>query len=310
MPSSPRPAGPARSQAAGRDHRGRRRRSPGSVHRPPGRSARAAGRPLLRRGRLLLRRLRRRRWRAARFPGVAIEVRDRVVWVRSRYVCDGYAGPAGSLRPTPTAGPRSATSERSTARSSPSTAAPTPSSPAAPRSSSPMSRQHCAAPLRHRSRSTGRAPEVRPGRHRHRDRCGRPAAAGPVRTDPSAAQPPAAALAGHVDAPLTPAGKVDLGRLSTLQSALRGSRPSALPGRGPDALTARSSSRPDAPHRYRWPLTRHRHRGRPGRRRAAGRRRASRPLPAEVVLGNCMGPGGDIARVATLAAGLPTSTPR
>jgi acetyl-CoA C-acetyltransferase len=31
--------------------------------------------------------------------------------------------------------------------------------------------------------------------------------------------------------------------------------------------------------------------------------------PAEVVLGNCMGPGGDIARVATLAAGLPTSTP-
>jgi len=29
----------------------------------------------------------------------------------------------------------------------------------------------------------------------------------------------------------------------------------------------------------------------------------------EVVLGNCMGPGGDVARVATLAAGLPQSTP-
>lgn len=31
--------------------------------------------------------------------------------------------------------------------------------------------------------------------------------------------------------------------------------------------------------------------------------------PAEVVLGNCMGPGGDVARVATLAAGLPRETP-
>ncbi len=35
--------------------------------------------------------------------------------------------------------------------------------------------------------------------------------------------------------PLTPAGKVDLGRLSTLQSALQGSRRSALPPQGPDA---------------------------------------------------------------------------
>ncbi len=31
--------------------------------------------------------------------------------------------------------------------------------------------------------------------------------------------------------------------------------------------------------------------------------------PGEVVLGNCMGPGGDVARVATLAAGLPESVP-
>ena len=35
---------------------------------------------------------------------------------------------------------------------------------------------------------------------------------------------------------------------------------------------------------------------------------AGRP-PAEVVLGNCMGPGGDVARVATLTAGLPRETP-
>ena len=34
----------------------------------------------------------------------------------------------------------------------------------------------------------------------------------------------------------------------------------------------------------------------------------SRP-PAEVVLGNCMGPGGDVARVAALAAGLPLEAP-
>lgn len=31
--------------------------------------------------------------------------------------------------------------------------------------------------------------------------------------------------------------------------------------------------------------------------------------PAEVVLGNCMGPGGDVARVATLTAGLPYDVP-
>jgi acetyl-CoA C-acetyltransferase len=31
--------------------------------------------------------------------------------------------------------------------------------------------------------------------------------------------------------------------------------------------------------------------------------------PAEVVLGNCMGPGGDVARVAALAAGLPVGVP-
>src|SRR6188768_338590 len=31
--------------------------------------------------------------------------------------------------------------------------------------------------------------------------------------------------------------------------------------------------------------------------------------PAEVVLGNCTGPGGDVARVATLAAGLPFGVP-
>ena len=31
--------------------------------------------------------------------------------------------------------------------------------------------------------------------------------------------------------------------------------------------------------------------------------------PAEVVLGNCMGPGGDVARVATLTAGLPDRVP-
>jgi acetyl-CoA C-acetyltransferase len=31
--------------------------------------------------------------------------------------------------------------------------------------------------------------------------------------------------------------------------------------------------------------------------------------PAEVVLGNCTGPGGDVARVATLAAGLPAEVP-
>jgi len=32
-------------------------------------------------------------------------------------------------------------------------------------------------------------------------------------------------------------------------------------------------------------------------------------LPHDVVLGNCMGPGGDVARVATLAAGLPVAVP-
>ena len=37
-------------------------------------------------------------------------------------------------------------------------------------------------------------------------------------------------------------------------------------------------------------------------------RRVARP-PVDVVLGNCMGPGGDVARVATLAAGLPVETP-
>lgn len=31
--------------------------------------------------------------------------------------------------------------------------------------------------------------------------------------------------------------------------------------------------------------------------------------PAEVVLGNCMGPGGDVARVATLEAGMPVAVP-
>lgn len=31
--------------------------------------------------------------------------------------------------------------------------------------------------------------------------------------------------------------------------------------------------------------------------------------PAEVILGNCMGPGGDVARVAALEAGLPSSVP-
>ncbi|NYJ06980.1 thiolase family protein [Petropleomorpha daqingensis] len=33
------------------------------------------------------------------------------------------------------------------------------------------------------------------------------------------------------------------------------------------------------------------------------------PRPREVVLGNCTGPGGDVARVAALAAGLPASVP-
>ena len=32
-------------------------------------------------------------------------------------------------------------------------------------------------------------------------------------------------------------------------------------------------------------------------------------LPHDVVLGNCMGPGGDVARVASLAAGLPVEVP-
>ena len=32
-------------------------------------------------------------------------------------------------------------------------------------------------------------------------------------------------------------------------------------------------------------------------------------VPAEVILGNCMGPGGDVARVATLTAGLPVDVP-
>ncbi len=36
---------------------------------------------------------------------------------------------------------------------------------------------------------------------------------------------------------------------------------------------------------------------------------AASMTPDEVVLGNCMGPGGDVARVATLAAGLPSSVP-
>src|SRR5215210_669517 len=31
--------------------------------------------------------------------------------------------------------------------------------------------------------------------------------------------------------------------------------------------------------------------------------------PEEVVLGNCLGPGGNLARVATLQAGLPTTVP-
>lgn len=38
------------------------------------------------------------------------------------------------------------------------------------------------------------------------------------------------------------------------------------------------------------------------------RDRTDRP-PAEVVLGNCLGPGGNVARVAALTAGLPESTP-
>jgi len=37
--------------------------------------------------------------------------------------------------------------------------------------------------------------------------------------------------------------------------------------------------------------------------------RTSGPTPREVVLGNCMGPGGDVARVASLAAGLPFEVP-
>lgn len=36
---------------------------------------------------------------------------------------------------------------------------------------------------------------------------------------------------------------------------------------------------------------------------------ADLPRPDEVVLGNCMGPGGDVARVAALRAGLPTTVP-
>ncbi|WP_310963566.1 thiolase family protein [Nocardioides terrisoli] len=36
---------------------------------------------------------------------------------------------------------------------------------------------------------------------------------------------------------------------------------------------------------------------------------ADLPAPADVVLGNCTGPGGDVARVATLAAGLPDTVP-
>ena len=37
--------------------------------------------------------------------------------------------------------------------------------------------------------------------------------------------------------------------------------------------------------------------------------RLEHPTPDEVILGNCMGPGGDVARVAGLAAGLPVSVP-
>lgn len=32
------------------------------------------------------------------FPGVDVEVRDGELWVRSAFLCDGYAGPEGSLR--------------------------------------------------------------------------------------------------------------------------------------------------------------------------------------------------------------------
>src|SRR6478735_8756401 len=43
------------------------------------------------------------------------------------------------------------------------------------------------------------------------------------------------------------------------------------------------------------------------------RRMTAQPAPTdrpeEVILGNCMGPGGDLARVAALAAGLPPSVP-
>ncbi len=42
---------------------------------------------------------------------------------------------------------------------------------------------------------------------------------------------------------------------------------------------------------------------------AAVHQRLGRPPPTEVVLGNCMGPGGDVARVAALAAGLGVEVP-
>ena len=42
---------------------------------------------------------------------------------------------------------------------------------------------------------------------------------------------------------------------------------------------------------------------------AAVRARVAGPEIREVVLGNCMGPGGDVARVASLAAGLPETVP-
>ena len=109
--------------------------------------------------------------------------------------------------------------------------------------------------------------------------------------------------------PLTPAGKVDRPALVAELTAVARQEP---------PMTAR----PVIVAARRTPIGRAGgalstvDRGRAGR-SGAGRRAPTRQQPdrrrtavAEVVLGNCMGPGGDVARVAALAAGLRASASR
>ena len=170
------------------------------------------------------------------FPGVAIEVRDRVVWVRSRYVCDGYAGPAGSLRRDPdgwaTVGDIGALDGEIVTLDG------------RPDAVITAGATVLIADVEAALRSAAQAPFAVHGSEHPRfgqvvtvtvtDAADRQRLDRYARTHlPPSHRPRRWQVTSTL--PLTPAGKVDLGRLSTLQSALQGSRPSALPRQGPDA---------------------------------------------------------------------------